>query len=305
MSSTRCIQTVLGPISPADLGVTLCHEHLAVDLSGAKRDPDAALTDESLVTLAVSDLMQAGGRAVIEVTADGMGRNVQSLRRISAATGCHVVCATGFYYGQWLPECVQTASVEELADRFEQELTVGITEGIRAGVIGEIGTSLGQVLPIEEKVFRAAALAQRRTGCPIMTHTSLGTMAIAQLDILEGAGADLSKVSISHQDLNGDVETHVRIARRGAWVQYDTVGKERYQPDAERIRMILAMAELGWAHRLMLSTDISRPSYLQRRGGYGYAYLLTQFVPQLQSAGIGPELLDAMLVTNPSLFLAY
>lgn len=299
------IRTVLGPVAPSDWGVTLCHEHLIVDLSGQKADADAALTDEELVTAEVADLVAAGGRALVEVTAHGMGRNAAALRRISAATGCHVVCATGFYYGPFLPDLVRTGSVEALAELFERELVEGTPEGIRAGVIGEIGTSRGEILPEEEKLFRAAALAQRRTGAPIMTHTSLGTMALAQLEILERAGADLTRVSISHQDLNPDPEIHLEIARRGAYVQYDTVGKESYQPDDVRVRLVLEMAERGWAHRLMLSCDISRPSYLRRRGGYGYAHLLTGFLPRLLEAGVGPDLIETMLVTNPRQFLAH
>ena len=301
------IQTVLGQVAAGEWGVTLCHEHLRADLSEKKADQDAALTDEALVTAEVADLVQAGAAALIEVTGIGMGRDVEYLKRVSAATGCHVVCATGFYYGQWLPEIVQTASVEQLADLFEQELPEGIpgTGGVRAGVIAEIGTSRGQILPAEEKVFKAAALAQRRTGAPITTHCSLGTMALEQLAILERAGADLSKVSIGHQDLNGDLATHVAIARRGAFVQYDTVGKERYQPDATRVRLVLEMAELGLADRLMLSLDISRPSYLKRRGGFGYAYLLTDFLPRLRAAGLDQASLDAILVGNPRRLLAH
>lgn len=307
MAEASWIQTVLGPVPSSEWGITLCHEHLRADLSAKKADPDAALVDEALVTAEVGDLVQAGARALIEVTAMGMGRDLHVLKRVAATTGCHVVCATGFYYGQWLPEVVQTSSVEELAALFEQELIEGIpgTGGVKAGVIAEIGTSLNQILPAEEKVLKAAALAQRRTGAPITTHCSLGSMALEQLAILERAGADLSRVSIGHQDLNGDVATHVEIARRGAFVQYDTVGKERYQPDARRVEMVLQMAEKGLADRLMISADISRPSYLKRRGGLGYAYVLTDFVPRLRAAGLDSATLDAILIKNPRRLLAH
>jgi len=308
MSEGAHIQTVLGPIAPEAWGSTLCHEHLHVDLSGHKGDPDADLTDEALVTAEAADLVTAGGRGLIEVTASGMGRDVAALRRIAAATGLHVVCATGLYYGPFLPAHVHDLSVEALADGFEQELREGIPGPggpVRPGVIAEIGTSRGQVLPAEAKVFQAAALAQRRTGAPITTHASMGTMALEQLELLERAGADLSKVSIGHQDLNGDVQIHAQVARRGAYVQYDTVGKAAYCSDADRVRMVLAMADKGLAHRLMLSCDISRPSYLRRRGGNGYAYLLTHFLPALRAAGLPAALLDAMLVENPRRLLAH
>lgn len=307
MAESGFIETVLGPVPAEEWGVTLCHEHLYVDLSGHKADPDAALTDEALVVAEIADLVKAGAKGLIEVSAIGMGRDAAALRRIAAATKLHVVCATGFYYGPFLPQQVYELSVEALADLFERELREGIagSGGVRPGVIAEVGTSRGQILPAEEKVLRAAALAQRHTGAPITTHASMGSMALEQLEILERAGADLSKVSIGHQDLSGDVGVHAEIARRGAYVQYDTVGKANYRSDEDRVRMILEMAHLGLAHRLMLSCDISRPSYLKRRGGFGYAYLLTHFLPLLRTAGIDAALLDAMLVTNPRRLLAH
>lgn len=305
--TTPRIQTVLGPVAPEEWGPTLCHEHLLVDLSGHKCDPDAALTDVPLVAAEAADLVETGGWGLIEVTAIGMGRNPEGLRQIAVASGLHVVCATGFYYGAFLPEAVHRLSVEALAELMEQELREGIagSGGVRPGIIAEIGTSRDQVLPAEEKVFKAAALAQRRTGAPISTHASLGRLAMEQLNLLERAGADPGRVAIGHQDLNGDVELHAEIARRGAFVQYDTVGKSAYRSDTDRVRMLLELSDRGWAHRLMLSCDISRPSYLKRSGGYGYSYLLTHFVPALQEAGIDETLLQTMLVTNPRQLLAH
>lgn len=301
------IETVLGPVPAAEWGATMCHEHICVDLSGPKTDPDAALTDAALVAAELADVVAAGGRCLIEVTSIGMGRDPQVMRQVAHATGLHVVCATGFYYGRFLPETVQAATVESLADLFEQELREGIpgSGGIRPGVIAEIGTSRDQVLDVEAKVFRAAALAQRRTGAPITTHASMGTMGLEQLDILERAGADPSKVAIGHQDLNGDVAMHAEIIRRGAYVQYDTIGKSRYRADEERIRMVLEMVHRGLANRLMLSCDISRPSYLKRRGGCGYAHMFTDFLPALRAAGLSAALLDEILVENPRRLLAH
>jgi len=299
------IETVLGPVPAEEWGITLCHEHLTIDLSTLKQDPDARLADEDLVAAEVTDYVAAGGRCLVEVTSHGMGRDVEALRRIAKASGCHVVCATGVYHGEWLPPFVHGADVEEIAELFVRELTEGIgSTGIRAGVIAEVGTSLHQVLPAEEKCLRAAARAQQQTGAPIITHCTLGTMALAQLDILERAGADLAKVALSHLDLVDDVEYHTTVARRGAYVLYDTVGKVRYQPDEVRVRLVLEMVDRGYADRLMLSCDISRTSYLSRRGGHGYKYLLTEFVPRLRRAGLDESTLQAILVDNPRRFLA-
>ena len=123
--------------------------------------------------------------------------------------------------------------------------------------------------------------------------------------MLADGGADLAKVSISHLDLVDDVEYHVEVARTGAFVQYDTIGKEQYQSDAVRLRLTLELIDRGWANHLMLACDISRSAYLRREGGIGYAYLLTQFVPKLRQAGVEETTLHTILVENPRRFLAY
>jgi len=300
------IQTVLGPVAPADWGVTAIHEHLFLDLTPWRGDTDTPLIDLDLVAAEVGDFVEAGGRAIVEVSSLGMGRDVAKLVAVAQRTGCQIVAATGFYHGRWLPPLVRETEPAALAELMTRELTVGMDRtAVRAGLIAEIGTSKGEILPDEAKVFRAAALAQRQTGCPIMTHASGGTLAREQVRLLADGGADLAKVSISHLDLVDDVEYHVEVARTGAFVQYDTIGKEQYQSDAVRLRLTLELIDRGWANHLMLACDISRSAYLRREGGIGYAYLLTQFVPKLRQAGVEETTLHTILVENPRRFLAY
>ena len=300
------VWTVNGPLDPRELGVTMVHEHLAIDLSLIKNDPDAALTNVELVSQEVSLYLEAGGRTMVDVTNRGMGRDVSKLQAIARRTGLHLVTATGYYHGPWLPPEVYQLDVGGLAEIMEREVLEGIGgTGVRAGIIAEIGTSAGQILPAEEKVLRAAVSAHRRTGAPISTHCSLGTMAKEQLDILETEGVDPARVAIGHLDLVDDIEYHVEIARRGVFVQYDTIGKNRYQPDEVRIRLILEMLDRGFVEQLMLSCDITRPSYLKSCGGHGYDYLLTQLVPRLKAAGVDQKSLKVILEENPAKFLPF
>lgn len=300
------VWTVDGPLDPRELGLTMVHEHLAIDLSLIKNDPDAVLMDVDAVSREVSLYQQAGGRTMVEVTNRGMGRDVGKLRAIARRTGVHLVAATGYYHGPWLPPEVYQLDVEGLAEIMEREILEGIdgTE-VRAGIIAEIGTSSGQILPAEEKVLRAAARAHRRTGAPISTHCSLGTMANEQVDILETEGVDPIRVAIGHLDLVDNIEYHAEVAQRGVFVQYDTVGKNRYQPDEVRIRLILEMLDRGFAEQLMLSCDITRPSYLKSSGGHGYDYLLTRFIPRLKAAGVDQKSLKVILEENPAKFLPF
>ena len=51
------------------------------------------------------------------------------------------------------------------------ELTKGIDgTDIKAGVI-KLASSYQQITPMEETLFKAAARAQKETGCVIITHT--------------------------------------------------------------------------------------------------------------------------------------
>ncbi len=61
---------------------------------------------------------------------------------------------------------------------------------LKAGIIAEIGSSEGKIT-LEEKVFLPAALAHNQTGRPISTHTSLSTMGLEQLALLQAHGVNL------------------------------------------------------------------------------------------------------------------
>src|SRR5690349_13122706 len=159
------ITTVRGPVPAAELGYTLSHEHLLIDLWSFSRSYDAILDDEALAVQELADYKAAGGSAVVDVTSGGLGRNPAALRRISEATGLHIVMGAGWYRELVYPRLVYERDTNSLADLIVQELTSGIDgTGVRAGVIGEIGTERYSITPAEERVFRAAARAQRRTG---------------------------------------------------------------------------------------------------------------------------------------------
>ena len=64
----------------------------------------------------LSAFRDAGGAAVVEVTCDGWGRDVEVLARLSAASGVHVVATAGFYIEPCMPTFVAEWSVERLAD---------------------------------------------------------------------------------------------------------------------------------------------------------------------------------------------
>ena len=96
--------------------------------------------------------------------------------------------------------------------------------GVRAGFIGEIGTERGRISPREERVFRAAARAHRRTGCPILTHTThMGELVEEQLALLAEEGVATERVIVSHIGDRRDPRLMLAAAARGAFLSIDNL----------------------------------------------------------------------------------
>ena len=284
-------------------GYTWVHEHLHIDLSGFKNNLDCRLDQYDLICQEMKDLRALGVSNIIEMTNRYMGRNPQFMLDLMRDTGINVVACTGYYQDAFFPEHVAARSVEQLAQEMVDEIVIGIdgTE-LKAGIIAEIGCSEGVITPLEEKVFIAAARAHIETGRPISTHTSFSTMGVEQLVLLQAHGVDLSRVTVGHCDLKDNLDNILRMIELGAYVQFDTIGKNNYYPDEKRIAMLHAIRDRGLLSHVMLSMDITRRSHLKANGGNGYDYLLTTFIPQLRQSGFSQADVDMMLRDNPSKF---
>lgn len=303
--SQEWIQTATGPIPAADLGRTYIHEHLRIDLSAYKNDPDADLNEPELIAAELRKIKQQGINALVEVTNRGMGRDVRLSKRLAEDSGIRVIVSTGFYKEPFFPPEVHQLTERELAEILRKELLEGIGDtGIKAHVIGEIGTIQDAIAPAERKVFAAAARAHRETGRPIFTHTTLGTMALEQLQLLQQEGVDLSKVVISHLDLRCDLDYHLRVADSGCFLGFDTIGKLKYESDQRRAELIRELIDRGHLRQIVLAQDITRRSHLTANGGTGYGYLWDEFLPILKRSGVRDEAIETLLVENPRRLLA-
>ncbi|MYT30106.1 MULTISPECIES: hypothetical protein [unclassified Streptomyces] len=302
------VHTVCGPLrASAVQGPVLSHEHLALDLS-RDTDPEAVLlpgTHGGRIAAELARLREEHGLAlVIELSCRGMGRDPQALRRISQTSGVAVVTATGWYHEAFHPPELAAADPHQLTAILVDEIEHGIGRtGIRPGVIGEVGSHRDQPTDAERHVLTAAAHAAAATGRSVATHAHLGRGGPAQLEILTSAGLPAHRASIGHQDLLDDPAVHRELASAGAYVAFDTIGKENYTADSTRLRLLLALLEAGHADQVLLSCDISRHRYLRSEGGQGYGHLFRSFLPKARAAGIDDDTIDAMTRRNPLRFL--
>jgi 5-phospho-D-xylono-1,4-lactonase len=304
------VRTVLGNVASEELGPTYAHEHLLTRPLGeqVRDDPDLVLDDEQRAAAELRSFVQAGGRALVEASTAELGRDPAGLRRLARRTGVQVVAATGHVCEQYWRGALdlEARSERALVDGFVRDLTVGMDgTDVRAGVV-KVGSSPDRVTDIEARVIRAAAAAQRETGAPITTHTTAGTAAMAQVQALARAGADLSHVCVGHLDRRLVWEEHLALARTGVFLGYDCVGKEQYQPDAERVRFILRLVEAGHGRQVLLAGDMARRRYLGAwGGGPGYRFILGEFLPRLRAAGLDGAAAQALVVANPASFLTW
>ena len=337
------IRTVVGAIAPEELGITLGHEHLLIDLRGLWDNHPAGrayLVDQELTLenhgelmrdpyvsrpnlliddpeLSIRELMfykTEGGQGLIDMTTIGIKPDPRGLRAIAQRTGIHVVAGCGYYRQPLLPEALHDRSTEEIVDDLLLWLTEGMYgTGIRAGLMGELGTS-SPIYPFEERQLRAAARVQRQTGASINVHPLIwGHEHLHILDILEEEGADLTRVAISHCDELVEPEWHARIAERGAVLSFDTFGSETYfdrsfaqEPrDSDRIECVLHLLEKGYGSQITLAHDICTRMQLRHYGGWGWDHLLTNIVPRLRHAGVSQQELDTMFIDTPRRLLTF
>jgi phosphotriesterase-related protein len=301
-TTQREVITVRGPIEPSQMGVTQTHEHLQLDAMDHYGGYGFVIDDEELVIDELKAFTQAGGRTICDVTVGEIGRNPAALARISEAADVHVVMGAGWYREFGYPAEVEKLTSNELADVLVRDIEQGVGDsGIRAGFIGEIGTGRHHVKPAEERVFRAAALAQMQTGVVISTHTTRwGTLAMEQITMLREFGADLSRVIIGHLGDRRGVHHLLPIAEQGVYVEVDNIGYLDYQPEDVRADNVAALVREGFVDQILLSEDICMLEHLKTHGGKGYGYLLEIFIPLLRERGIGQGDIDKMLVDNPA-----
>lgn len=274
--------------------------------------PNLVQDDPELAIAEVGRFKAAGGQTVVEVSSHGLERHVRGLKRVAEQTGLHILAGTGYYIAASHPPELGRKSVEYLTEAMVRDAEQGIdgTE-IRAGVLGEIGTS--EPLDSNEvKVLRAAARTQRRTGLtmvvdPAPQHRDARVIG-RWLDLLEDGGATPGKVVLSHLEerLRDSPDDFSTLAGGGYMLALDTWGNEIYYDtrgfqmpsDGERVRLLARPVSEGLTDHLVLGQDVCFRIQLTTYGGAGYAHLLTNLPPRFRQARIPEAAVEQMLVDN-------
>jgi phosphotriesterase-related protein len=302
------LQTVLGPVSGAEFGPALIHEHVMCDFIGAEQTGrhrwDVDLVVKRMMPY-LKQLTERGVTGFVDCTPAFIGRDPRVLKRLAEETGLHILTNTGYYGGagdKFIPQHAYDESADLLAARWVREWEQGIEDtGVRPGfmkiAVDEAKGDPPELSDIDAKLVRAAARASRRTGLAVTCHTGGGPAGLAAARLFVEEKADPARLIVAHSDGHG-IHINQRVADLGAWVSFDAISR---QPLEQHLKLVRTMVEKH-ADRVLLSHDNGWYWVGQNDGGEvrDYNYIHDTFLPALEKSGVGRRLLRVLTVDNPA-----
>jgi len=301
--------TVNGAVPSGKLGFVLSHEHILVDFIGADQVSRARYGQDEVFDTVLPYLEEArrrGARTFVDCTPEWLGRDAQLLKRLSDASGLHIITNTGYYGAageKYLPPHAFTETAEQLAERWTAEWRDGIDgTGIKPGFI-KIGVDQYPLSEVQRKLVRAAALTHLETGLAIFVHTGDGKAALDELSIITDTGVAPDAWVWTHAQNEPDRAAHIQIAKAGGWVAFDGL----YPQLTDRyVAFLQDMKAQRLLHRVLISHDAGWYEVGKPRGGNirAYSSIFEDLIPALKKAGFAAHELHQLFTINPAEALA-
>jgi phosphotriesterase-related protein len=301
---TNVVTTTAGDIDAVEAGLILPHEHIFTDLRGPDK-PGYGEADPADVIRVMKPLLleakKAGVNTIVECTTIGVGRNVRVISRLAGETGLNIVVPTGVYgRANFAPKKYAEMTEDQLAQWMMREIMIGIEgTGVRAGFI-KTAASEKELREMEAKFLRASARAALQTGVAIASHTTAGTVARTQVDLVQALKLPADRFIWVHAQAEPNLEFHQELARRGVYIELDSVGSSD-QEDEKIITIIRSLLDAGFGDRVLISHDAGWYNPGQSNGGKqrGFAALTTSFIPKLKRAGFTETQVRQLTRENP------
>jgi phosphotriesterase-related protein len=289
-------QFVAGLLIPVQRSV-LVHEHVMVDFTGADHIKPGRYDADEVFRAAkpkLEEIKRLGCRRLLECTPNFLGRDPRLLTRLADAVEMEIWTNTGIYGAgnhKFVPAFAISETAQQLARRWINEAQRGV-DGIKPRFI-KTGVNKGPLDPLDRKLIQAAAITSHETGLTIQSHTGDGAAALEQLDVVTIEKVDARKFVWVHAQNEKDHGIHEKIARAGAWVEFDGINEKSAAWHLECVRY---MAGKNLLARTLISQDSGWYRVGEPGGGIyrGYAYIYTDFLPKLDPADV-----RVLMVENP------
>lgn len=326
------VESVTGPLSAEDMGFALTHEHVFINMTPSEpRDGLMTVWEEREAD--IQAFVARGGVTLWDMTNGELSEwaapvyfdrdpehnqqnpltgsrsvaNVLATKAIAEATGVRVILGTGHYFEHYFDQhWWERTSTNRIADYLIADLLDEIPgTGVRAGFLGEIASDRPVITANEERSFRATGRAAAETGVLVSTHAPSFPTGEAQIDILTSEGVDPERIVIGHTDTVKHIDYSLDLLRRGVYIQYDCMmavksgGVIAGHELERRVRYLKTVIDAGYAHRILLSQDVSQRSHQASLGGPGLNFTRDEFREAAIAAGIEPDVYDSITHDNP------
>ena len=312
------VNTVLGPVSSNDLGMTLMHEHILCANWTARMSYPDWLDRKEVVDLAVKMLKAVkayGFQTLVDCTPPGLGRDISIIKEVSEKAEMNIIASTGFY---WYEEVWK---VDKDIDRMARRLIAEVEKGIqgtdcKAGII-KCATDHPGLTDKNKHMLKIIAKVYQETGLPVYTHTSIqNRIAPRQQDYLISLGIPAERMVIGHLGDTDDIEFIEQCLKRGSYAGLDRFGLDWIFPDEKRISTLAELVKRGWRDKLVLSHDCSvfidefNNEWEERKDvdlaelEFQYTHLPKTVVPKLLEAGMSQEDITYLFTQVPENFFS-
>jgi phosphotriesterase-related protein len=317
------VETVRGPVEVDRLGNTLMHEHVFVLSTEHMQNYGVGdwWDEDERVTDAISQLNELKGLGIdtiVDPTVWGLGRYIPRIQRVAEQTDLNIIVATGLYFDDEVPAPYTMRGpgmpldlpVDPMVTDFTRDITEGIADtGVKASFL-KCKVEYKGMTPGAERILRACARTHRDTGVPITVHTqsAIGAGRLVK-DLFSEENVDLSKVVIGHAGDSNDLDYLKELADAGCILGMDRFGVDLFNTTDKRVATIAALAEQGYADRMVLAHDAScyidwfpgeaQETMKQVMPNWNFRHISEDVLPMLREQGVSDQQIQTMLVDNP------
>lgn len=287
------IQTVLGPISPEDVGIALVSEHLYSRSIFSESDrTDFQLTDRDAALVNLETFFTVGGRTIVDTTSERKGRSVRALEWLAQHAPINVVASISLGSG---------GTPDELSDSHNMEREVPSKRDGTSAKPGMLTCSMRTEVDAKRSTgsLRLTANRQMQTKLPVMLQVGPSPAAaeIPKTAIQMGIGAN--QLIVGNDFWSRSESRAYDIVQLGTFLLFDGLGDPERGSDQETAALVARLVQRGHLNQILLSHGFERRSLLTGyEGRPGYGYIIEQFAIMLLEAGLSAQDVRVMLVDN-------
>jgi phosphotriesterase-related protein len=322
------VNTVLGPVDSADLGVTLMHEHISlIDMNLAFsipgwHDREAVIRD---FCEEMDKLKPLGVKTFVDATPMNAGRDILMMQECSRRTGVNIIACSGLYWQEQPWFSAGRFDPEMMADIMAEEAEKGMqgTDAKPGFLKCATGKACGKS-EVNQAMVKAVAIASKKTGLPIYTHSvdlGDGFFADYQKKIFLDEGVNPKRMAFGHVNtLPGQDPRVDGLLEGGSYIGIDQLGyfpldmMETTAKGIAGLRDTDAFHHMFFSCDVLIETDMSRAITREHRDRVNSEpdpiilkdvrkkTLYDTFFPMLKDAGLTDDDIQTVMVDNPRRF---